>query len=110
MNKLFFMAGLFFLAAITFQFRHDIADSFGGLTDEAKRAEISFNKFADEMFGGRGSYSGPESPGEVLALKKASDKPVVYILYGAALLFLFGGMMKSSEANRGDKNQTKPSE
>jgi hypothetical protein len=109
MNKLFFMAGLFFLAAITFQFRHDIADSFGGLTDSAKRSQIEFNKLAHEIFPGK-PYSGPESPGEALALKKEPDKPVVYILYGAALLFLFGGMMKSSETNRGDKNQTKSSE
>lgn len=106
MNKLFFMAGLFFLSAITVQFRHD----FGGLTDSAIRAQIEMNKMKYTMFPDGTRYSGPETPSEALALKKEPDKPVVYILYGAALLFLFGGMMKSSEVNRGDENQTKPSE
>ncbi len=104
------MAGLFFFAAITFQFRHDISQSFDGLTDEGRRSKLNFEKNAYVVFPGNERYSGPDTPSEALALKKGPDKPVVYILYGAALLFLFGGMMKSSEANQGDKNQTKPSE
>lgn len=42
--------------------------------------------------------------------QKEKSMPFAMFLYGAAILFLFGGMMKIPAANTGDKNQTTPSE
>jgi hypothetical protein len=42
--------------------------------------------------------------------QKEKSMPLAMFLYGAAVLFLFGGMMKIPAATTGDKNQTTPSE
>jgi hypothetical protein len=80
------------------------------LTNEAREARHSYNKKVYEMFSDGKPWPNGDRYADSILLKKGPDKPVVYILYGAAILFLFGGMMKTSESNQGDKSQNKLSE
>lgn len=110
MNKLFIFSALFFLAAIIFQFRHELSASSDGLSDEGRQAKHSLEKFSYGLFSNGKPYPGGESYFDALSSKKEADQPVVFMLYGAAILFLFGGVMKSQGANQRDNNQTKSSE
>lgn len=110
MNKLFILSALFFLAALIFQFRHELSTSTDGMSDEGRRAKHSLEKFSYELFSDGKPYSGGESYSDALSSKKAVDQPVVFMLYGAAILFLFGGVMKSQATNQEEKSQTTPSE
>ena len=132
MKPLFSLSVVFLLAALITQFRHDfVSDSF--------RLQKSIDLGIDSRFANMpsGGYSREEVSRHIQQeiewtreetrgkkvirdrdilfdnwAREQKDKsmPLAMFLYGAAILFLFGGMMKIPAANTGDKNQTTPSE
>lgn len=96
MKLLLSLSALFFVVALITQFRHEIEMSTDGLSDVGRESKYSLHKFAYEHVSNT-PYPGAETYHGDLLQKKAKDQPLVFFLYGAGILFLFGGIMKSKD-------------
>lgn len=127
MKKLFFVLSLgFFAAALFFQFRYDfVSNEFrlqktsqlrlgnllvnmppGGYTRQEimQNSEERIQQLSAEIRGEKIVTREDVQFEEWIAAQKEKDGPLVMFLYGAALLFLFGGMMKPSALSNTSQN------